>query len=53
MPSRKKDPNQMTLERIDNSKTHRIENCKICCLGCNLLRSNDYTSKHFKEIKSR
>ena len=53
MPKCKKDKNQMTLERIDNSKTHRIDNCKICCLQCNLMRSNDYTSKKFKEIKSR
>ena len=53
IPKSKKDGNQMTLERIDNSKTHRIDNCKIACLECNTMRGASFTSKHFGEIKKR
>jgi len=53
LPSTKKDKNQFTLDRIDNEKSHAIQNCKICCLNCNDMRSNDYTSEEFKKIKSR
>ena len=53
IPNGRKDSNQMTLERIDNNKTHRISNVKIACWGCNELRGNSYDSKHFGEIKKR
>ena len=29
---------QWTLDRIDNSKNHHVENCIISCLQCNLQR---------------
>jgi 5-methylcytosine-specific restriction endonuclease McrA len=53
MPVYRKDPNQFTLDRIDNNKTHRITNVKICCWQCNEERGADFTSSHFKQIKSR
>jgi len=39
---------QLTLDRLDNSKCHSKDNVRICCLTCNTLRSNNYTSKQFK-----
>lgn len=39
--------NQFTLDRIDNKKSHRIDNCKICCFTCNILRMNECTPEEF------
>ncbi len=41
---------QLTLDRIDNSRNHAADNVKLCCFTCNMLRSNKYTSKQFKNI---
>lgn len=40
----------LTLERIDNSLPHTKENCVISCLACNILRSNDLSSKSMAAI---
>lgn len=32
--------NKPTLDRIDNSKSHTKENCKLCCEYCNKCKSN-------------
>lgn len=53
VPRHKLDHNQFTLERLDNNKSHTIENCVVACLSCNELRSDDFSSDHFKEIKAR
>ena len=45
--------NLFTLDRIDNNKTHRIDNCVICCYSCNITRSNAFTAEEFKKIKNR
>jgi hypothetical protein len=39
---------QLTLDRIDNSRNHAADNVRICCFTCNMLRSNNYSSKQFK-----
>ena len=33
-----RDPNQWTLDRLDNDVGHSVANTVICCLGCNLQR---------------
>ena len=38
---------QFTLDRLDNKKSHRIDNVKICCLTCNILRSDQYEPEEF------
>ena len=38
---------QFTLDRINNTKSHRIDNCKVCCFTCNILRMNEYTPEEF------
>jgi len=40
----------LTLERIDNSLPHTKNNCVIACLGCNILRSNDLSSKDMSDV---
>lgn len=45
--------NLFTLDRIDNFKTHRIDNCVICCYQCNITRSDAFTSEEFNKIKKR
>ena len=41
---------QWTLDRIDNTVGHTLENVVICCLGCNLQRRNTSVDK-FKSTK--
>jgi len=37
---------QMSIDRIDNSKPHEIDNCLVCCLRCNLKKGkNDWSEK--------
>ena len=43
----------LTLDRIDNSKSHTIDNRVPCCYNCNTMRGNDFSCKHFKNIKNR
>jgi 5-methylcytosine-specific restriction endonuclease McrA len=43
----------LTLDRIDNSKSHIIDNCVVACYDCNTMRGNVFSSKHFKNIKNR
>jgi len=43
----------LTLDRIDNTLSHTINNCLIACYLCNTMRGNAFTSEHFKEIKNR
>lgn len=40
--------NQFTLDRINNNLNHSVDNVKICCLTCNILKSNKYSSNEFK-----
>ena len=47
LPKRSKDPFQFTLDRVDNDKTHHIQNCVVACLQCNSLRSNKFSSNEF------
>ena len=51
IPIARHHPSQMTLDRIDNDKTHTVNNLVVSCWSCNSMRSNDYTSKHFRRIK--
>ena len=39
--------NQFTLDRVDNAKSHSIDNCRVCCFTCNILRMNEYTPQEF------
>jgi len=32
---------QVSIDRINNSKAHLKDNCVICCLKCNLQRMNE------------
>lgn len=41
---------QFSLDRIYNHDSHNINNVLICCLKCNTLRSDDYTSDEFKKL---
>jgi hypothetical protein len=34
-------PEQVSIDRINNSKAHLKDNCVICCLKCNLQRMNE------------
>jgi hypothetical protein len=40
-----RDPEQWTLDRIDNTMGHNKENVLISCLGCNLKRRNRSVKK--------
>lgn len=40
-----RDPNQWTLDRLDNDLCHSNENTIICCLKCNLKRRNIDSNK--------
>ena len=48
-----KDPEQWTLDRIDNTKHHHRENCVISCLKCNLEKGNksDKAFRYTKQLK--
>ena len=48
-----REPKQWTLDRIDNSKGHIIENVVISCLDCNLKRRtmSDKKFKFSKQMK--
>lgn len=41
---------QFSLDRIYNHDNHNINNVLICCLKCNITRSNDYSSIDFKKL---
>jgi hypothetical protein len=41
-----RDPKQWTLERIDNSMGHNIDNTEIACLYCNLHRRTMYHERY-------
>lgn len=45
-----KDPEQWTLDRIDNTEHHHRENCVISCLKCN-LEKRDKSDKAFRFTK--
>jgi hypothetical protein len=47
---KKRQPDQWTLDRLDNSMGHSNSNTVVCCLKCNLERRNK-TSKGFKFAK--
>jgi hypothetical protein len=38
IPTHKNDSEQWSLDRIDNTQIHSIDNCVISCLECNLVR---------------
>lgn len=40
------DPRQWTLERIDNSMGHNIDNVEIACLECNIRRRTMYHERY-------
>lgn len=46
-------PNQWTLDRIDNNKGHTIDNCVISCLTCNLSKrqQSDHLFRIGKQLK--
>jgi hypothetical protein len=48
-----REPNQWTLDRIDNNKGHSLNNCVISCLSCNLQRRriNDKKFLFTKKLK--
>jgi len=48
-----RDPNQWTLDRIDNNIGHHKNNCVISCLSCNLQkrRMNDDNFRFTKQMK--
>ena len=53
-----REPNQWTLDRIDNSKPHNTDNVVIACLKCNLERrrrsdTKFLMSKQMRIIKSQ
>lgn len=52
-PTKKRDPSQLTLERIDNTRAHTYLNCLICCYACNVLRADDLSSSAFRSIFSK
>ena len=41
-----RDPKQWTLERINNSKGHNVDNLMIACLGCNLGRRTMHQERY-------
>jgi hypothetical protein len=45
--TKKHQEDQFTLDRIDNTKSHRIDNVQIACLTCNILRSDQYEPEEF------
>ncbi len=53
IPSKPRDPQQMTLDRICNARCHTFVNVVISCYACNILRSNDLSSTGFKGIFGR
>jgi hypothetical protein len=48
LPTKYKDGKQLTLDRLDNNKTHEKSNCRVACWCCNEVRSNKYTASEFK-----
>ena len=44
---------QLTLDRIDNAKSHTESNCIISCWRCNKNRSNKYTVEQYKKIVNK
>ncbi len=53
IPSKVRDPMMMTLDSICNTRCHTYINVVISCYSCNVLRSNDLSSKDFKDIFRR
>jgi hypothetical protein len=53
IPKSKYNSAGLTLERLDNTLPHTYLNCVIACLGCNILRSNDLSSKDMSNIFKR
>ena len=46
---RRKNPDAVTIERIENTLPHWLENCVLACSGCNYSRQDTYTFDEFKE----
>ena len=48
-----RDPRQWTLDRIDNAVNHRLDNCVVACLECNLARRcrDAATYKQWRSVK--
>ena len=49
-PNTKDRSSQLTLDRIDNNKSHTIENCVLACLECNETRSDFVSAERMQEI---
>ena len=49
----KRDPLQWTLDRLDNSLNHSLDNCVVACLQCNLSRRcrDSSTYKRWRSVK--
>jgi len=45
-----KKKNVYNLDRIDNNKPYKIENCVVCCSICNFTKRNVFTYKEFLKI---
>lgn len=41
---------QLTLDRVNNNQTHHFDNCRVCCLTCNKLKSDKYNYKEFMKF---
>lgn len=52
--SRVRDPDQWTLDRLNNYNEHTCTNTIVCCLGCNLerRRKNSEKFKFTKQLQS-
>ena len=48
--SKARDPLQWTLDRIDNTLAHTIDNTVIACMGCNLKRRRQ-SAEAFRDVK--
>lgn len=44
------DTENISCDRIDNSKGHTKDNCVPCCYTCNKTRMNNYSFEEMKEI---
>jgi hypothetical protein len=47
----KRDPDRMSIERMDNRVGHIKENCILACLKCNCQRQDRYDCNEFYRMK--
>ena len=49
----KKLARRLSIDRIDNEKGYTEGNLALCCLSCNFIKSNLFTSSEMKEIAQK